>query len=385
MSSRARHPEGWQVGRLAGVPVVLARSWFVAAAVIVLFFGPTVTRLVPGVSSTTAYAVAFGYALLLLVSVLVHELAHALAARATGLPATRIVITLWGGHTQFEAESSTPGRSFLVAVVGPLSNALLAVPAGLAAAALPRGSLLTLTLFAVAITNAFVAAFNLVPGLPLDGGRLLEALVWRVTGNRHTGTVVAGWGGRLAAVALVLWAVSPVLRGEQPSLLRVVWAALLGALLWSGAGQAIRSGTLRRRAPQADVDRLALPVSRVPASASLAEAVTASGARGPRDLDDRPVLLLGGDDGAAVAVLDPEAVAAVPAERWPVVPATSAARALPAGARVPAGLAGDGLLSLLGSLPGREWVVVDAGGLPVGLLRGEDVVAAVMPAHRGRR
>jgi Zn-dependent protease len=376
-----RHPEGWQVGSLLGVPVVLARSWFVVAAVITLLFAPSVQSRAPQLGGLV-YAVAFGYAVLLFASVLVHEVAHAAAAHAVGMPASRIVINLWGGHTQFETEATTPGRSFLVAVVGPVSNGALALAALPLLTAAPPDGLAFLLLRAFLVTNAFVAVFNLVPGLPLDGGRILEAGVWRVTGDRHAGTIVAAWGGRITAVLLVAGAlVLPFLRGGRPSLVNVVWSALIGSLLWSGAGHALRTATIRRRAPSATVRALARPAVAVPATASVAQALSAAGVDHPADLPRHTVVLLA-PDGRAAALLDASAASAVPESRRDDVPAHAAARTLPAGAEVDIQLAGEELLRVLGTLPGEEWAVRDETGLVVGVLRGDDVVSAVLTGRR---
>lgn len=377
---------GWQIGRLFGVPVLVARSWFAVAAVTTVLFAPAVSRAAPGIGAL-GYLVALGFAVLLLLSVLVHELAHAVVARATGLPPTQIVLNLWGGHTQFETESASPGRSALVAAVGPLSNLVLAVPAWLAIPLLDDG-LTRLVVVAFAYTNGFVALFNAVPGLPLDGGRILEALVWRVSGDRSTGMIAAGWGGRLVAAAVGAWALAPVLGGNRPDLFVVVWAALIGTLLWGGASQAIRAGQVRRRAPGAVVSRLARPAVALPVQVSLAQALARAAASGSgvpglgAGAGGAQVeVVLVAPDGAPVAVLDPVAVAQVPSERRDHVAAASVARAIDPRSVVDAGLGGEPLLAVLGRLPGEEFVVVDAGRV-VGLLRAGDVAAVVLPARR---
>ena len=117
--------EGIPLGRIAGVPVVLAYSWFIIAAFTVIVYGPVLEGRNPALG-VAAYVIAFGYALLLLISVLVHELAHALTARIYGWPTEKIVLNLWGGHTQFESFTATPGRSVLVALAGPAANFVLA-------------------------------------------------------------------------------------------------------------------------------------------------------------------------------------------------------------------------------------------------------------------
>lgn len=376
-----RHREGWRIGTLLGVPVVVARSWFVIAALITFLFAPTVLTQAPSLGAA-AYPVAFVYALLLFASVLVHEVSHAAAARAFGLPATQIVINLWGGHTQFETDLATPGRSFVVAVVGPLSNAALAVAAVPVWLATRDVAVVGLVVYAFAFLNGVVALFNLVPGLPLDGGRVLEAAVWKLTGDRALGTIAAGWAGRVVAVLLLLWfVVRPLVAGGRLSLVQVAWAGVIGALLWAGAGQAIRSARIRRRAPSATAAGLARAAVAVPAEVTIAQAMTAADVAHPADLARRPVLLLDGQ-GVAAAVLDAAAVSEVPAERRHAVPASAAARTLPPGAAVDVRLAGEDLLRVLSGLPGEEWAVRDAEGRWVGLLKGSDVVAAVVGNRR---
>jgi Zn-dependent protease len=366
---------------MLGVPVVLARSWFVIAAVITVLFAPAVASRAPGIGSG-AYAIAFFYAILLFASVLLHEMAHAIAAHAFGMPATRIVINLWGGHTQFETDAVSPGRSFVIAVVGPLTNAVLAVVAVPLLRSMPSSGVGFLLLLAFITTNGFVAVFNVVPGLPLDGGRMLEATVWKLSGDRHLGTIIAGWGGRIVAVLLLVGALGwPLLRGHDPSLTTVVWAGLIGALLWSGAGQAVRTAAIRRRAPAATVRGLARRAVGIPANATIEQALQAAGVQHPADLGASRVVLLA-PDGRAAAVLDPSAVSAVPPDRRWEVPAHAAARMLPAGAEIDVRLAGEELLRVLGTLPGEEWAVRDESGRVVGLLLGDDVVAAVLHHRR---
>ena len=371
--------EGMRVGTLLGVPVLVARSWFVIAAVITFTFAPLVVRADPGIGPV-AYLVAFGYALLLCLSVLVHELAHALTAQAFGIPASRIVLTLWGGHTQFEHDVATPGRSFAIAIAGPASNGVLALLAWAALAVVDPEPLGRLLLLALAITNGFVALTNVLPGLPLDGGRLLEAVVWRTSGDRDLGTVAAGWVGRVVALGVPVVALGwPLLQGSRPSLFTAVWAGVLGALLWASAGSALQGARIRRRAPAATVAALARPAVSVPARSSLTEALAASARAG----EGTPVVLTG-VSGEPVAVLDPVAVADVPVARRDGVIAASAARALPAGAVVAPGMAGQELLRALSDVPAEEWVVQEPGGAVTGILRAGDVVAAVM-GPRARR
>lgn len=245
---------GIPLGRLAGVPIYLAPSWFVVAVVVVVVFAPQVEGSLAARPPAT-YLVAAAYAVLLLLSVLVHEFAHALTARALGLPVERVVADLWGGHTQFTDEAPTPGRSALVAVVGPLANAALAALGALALAGLSPSGVTRLLLVALVFSNGFVAVFNLAPGLPLDGGRVVESLVWALSGRRWAGTLAAGWCSRAVAVVVLAWTLLlPLAQGRTPSTFSLVWSVMIALLLWQGATGAIGFARLRRSA-----SRLRLP------------------------------------------------------------------------------------------------------------------------------
>lgn len=255
---------GWQLGTLRGVPIYIGRTWPVIAVVIIFTFGPQVSNAYPELGGT-AYVVAFLYTLLLLISVVAHEAAHALVGQWRGYRVRRIVADLWGGHTAYDTDDTSPMSSALVAVVGPLANACLAGVGwlGLQAVADDR-DVARLLIGAFIYTNAFVAIFNLLPGMPLDGGFIVDAVVWRLTGSRSAGLLVAGWCGRVLAVLLVGWAVVlPLVRDETPSTFYVLWSVLIAGFLWFGATGAIaraKSGRLFARVRVRDVLRNALLV-----------------------------------------------------------------------------------------------------------------------------
>ncbi len=367
----AQTAPGWKVGQVAGVPVLVSQSWLLIAALVTVLFGQ---QLAP-VLGAVGFLVALGYAGALFLAVLVHEAAHAVAARAVGLPPTHIVITFWGGHTQFESEAASAGRSVLVAVVGPLANGVLAALAWVLAGAVDGGAVTGRLLLAFTITNLFLAVFNLLPGLPLDGGRVLEALVWRITGSRSTGTLVAGWAGRVVASAAVAYALLPLLDGRPPRVFTVVWAALIGAMLWSAAGQAIRGARIRSRAERLHVGALMRPAVSVPHGTSLAALADVL-----RPQQGRPLaVVLVDEQGAVQGVLDPQAVQAVPVERRHEVRVEQVARRHEPGAVLDAGLSGDALIAALQRADDGDAVVVD-GGRVVGLVPVGEVVAHLLGA-----
>lgn len=304
MSAPPKAP-GWRIGRLAGAPIYIGRSWFLVAAVIVLLFGPVVQRILPDLGAWS-YLVAGVFALLLLVSVLVHEAAHALVGQACGYAVNRVVADFWGGHTAYDTRDSTAGRSALVAIAGPLANAALA---GLGWLWLQQsGSGITFLLAAgFTYANAFVSAFNLLPGLPLDGGYLVDSLVWKLTGSRGAGMIVAGWSGRLMVVVAAWWFIGrPLLAGTDLDTSNMLWLLLIGGFLWFGASEAIAVGRARRRLENVRVSQYLTPVSVVRAAAHLSELPPPGGQ-----------LVLGLDeDGQPVGILDPAALRSVPPPAW---------------------------------------------------------------------
>jgi hypothetical protein len=218
----------------------------------------------------------------------------------------------------------------------------------------------------VAVSNLLIAVFNSLPGLPLDGGRALLALVWARTGDPYRGSHVAGWVGRALALACLAVAVLLGTRGG-PGLVAAVAVALVAVGVAHGAGQAVRLGRLGARLPLLDVSALARPIYRVPAGTALDEAhrrATEAGA---------PTAALGVADesGALVAVVDAAADAAVPAGRRATVPVDDVARGLD-GRVLSAHLRGADVLDAVRADPSGDYLVA-SGEDVVGVLRGVDV------------
>lgn len=361
--------EGIPLGRIAGVPIILAYSWFIIAAFTVIVYGPILIANNPALGFS-AYLVAFAYALLLLVSVLVHELAHALTARIYGWPTQKIVLNLWGGHTQFESFTATPGRSVLVALAGPAANLVLAGGAWIVLGTTTLGSVAEILVNIFMWANFLIGIFNVLPGLPLDGGRLVESAVWKVTGSQAKGTVAAGWAGRVIVVAIGYWFIArPVLAGSPPDFPLLMISLLVGGFLWVGASAAIQQGTIRGRLPLVTAAGLSTPALGLPATASVAEARSHAGGT--------HALVVCGPDGRPEAVVDPAALAAVPGAAAPSTPVTAVSYALAPGAYVPEWSEGQELVQFLSHVEGRQYAVVDHDGTVTGLLSQEAVVAAI--------
>jgi Zn-dependent protease len=370
--------KGFVIGRVAGAPVIVTRSWFLAAFILTILFVPNVQALAPGLGAG-AYLVAFAFVLLLFGSVFLHEAAHALVARARGQNVTELAVTLWGGHTAYTGGLGRPLDGFLVAVVGPLTNLALAAGFWFAYQASPALNVPTLLLYAGALSNAFVGAFNLLPGLPLDGGQILESIVWAITGKRTTGTVVAGWVGRVVAVGVLVWALAvPFVQGTTPRLTTVLWSALIGAFLWAGAGAAITNGLRREAIDGLSAAALAGPVVLVPLGSTVAEALSARGTAAGAGAPGHYMVVVGGHDDAPVAVLDNDAVNAVPASARELTQVDAVAVPFVPGSAVHPEMSGTALLTHLAQRSGgaRLVPVVDAGRV-TGVLDLADVARAV--------
>lgn len=231
--------------RIAGVPVRFRASWFLVSGAIVLLFGPQVQRIFPELG-LLAYAVAFGYALLLMLSVLAHELAHALAARSFGWPATEIELNLWGGHTEFLAHRATPVKSLAVSLAGPAANLVIAGLGWYFSGLFELTGVAALLVQVTVLVNFMVGVFNLLPGLPLDGGRIVESAVWGATGSQDRGLRAAGWGGRVVVVLLLSGLAVLVITGvREISLVVVVVAVMVSFFLWQGASESIKVANAR--------------------------------------------------------------------------------------------------------------------------------------------
>jgi hypothetical protein len=220
-------------------------------------------------------------------------------------------------------------------------------------------------------TNAFVTVFNLAPGLPLDGGRVVECLVWRVSGRRWLGTLTAGWCGRVVAVVLVAVAVVwPLLRADRPRIATAVWAALIAMMLWRGASEAITAAGLWRRAAVLDLRRFLEP----------ARAVRV-GSPGWREVAEQGQHVVAVDDaGRAVGLLRVEGTGWPPAAPLPPAPQgtpLSAVMQVVSTLVVPVDASGERVLTELAGSGAAVAVVVDDGGRVVGIADTEPLAAAL--------
>lgn len=234
--------EGWQLFTIRGIPLRIHPSWFIVLLLATLAFADQYRTSLSSVASPQAlWLIAFLTALLLFVSVLLHEMGHSLVALSQGVQVRSITLFLLGGVASVERECSTALGALAVAAAGPAVSLLLA---GLllsgAHAASHASPLLGEMVTQLGGLNLVLGLFNLLPGLPLDGGLIVKALVWQVTGSQRRGVEVANASGRLLSTLAVVLGALLLLRGAG---MGGAWLMLLG---WFGLGAARNQSQLLR-------------------------------------------------------------------------------------------------------------------------------------------
>ena len=369
-SKRLVGGQGLLLGRPFGVPIFVSPSWLLFLAFITVWFAPVVDNAVPGIGSARfAVAAAFGFFLGL--SVLAHEIAHCAVARALSIPIERISLSFLAGHSALAEEPQTPGKAALISAAGPISNLVIAAAAGLAFHFLPDGGIGSILTAGLTWSNALVGLFNLLPGLPLDGGQLLKAAIWRVSGNARSGTVGAAWAGRVVAVGTAVASVALMPSHSTDSQISAFWGLLVAATLWVNSTSVLRQQAARDRLPGVTARALSRSAICVTADLPLAEAV-----RRAQEVYARGIVIVD-DRGRPTAVVKEAAVNAVPAVRRPWVTVGSVARHVSAEELIDVELSGEALLAQLRAAPGAEFVVVQPDGSIYGVLVGADVVNAL--------
>lgn len=222
-----------RVGNLFGIPFYVHPSWFLVLGLVTFSYGGQLSAIFPGLAGGSAFLLGFVAALCLFASVLAHELGHSFVALWQGIEVKSISLFLFGGLAALEKESETPAQSFWVAIAGPLVSLLLFGLFTAIGIGTPITGPLAAMVSLLAYINLMLALFNLIPGLPLDGGNILKSVVWKVTGNPYKGVVFAsrvgqflGWIG----ISLGLLAVLGI------SQIGSFWTLLIGWFLLQNAG-----------------------------------------------------------------------------------------------------------------------------------------------------
>ena len=358
---------GLRIGSVVGVPIMLTPIWFLLPAYLVVA-SPT---LVGG--SGEDYFLSVALAVMLLVSVVLHELGHCLVARAFGLPVRSITISLLAGYTEITEPPETPAREYAVAIAGPMVSLLLTGVAVAGAGSLTSGSTPRLLFEGLAVVNGVLAVLNLLPGLPLDGGRVLRSIVWRFAHDEARATRFSARAGMVIAlvvVPLLIVGVLPAAGYGDRGVLTILMSSLVGAYIYLGAAASLRRGQLAGSLPTLSVTALARPALAVPATTPLSEAVRLAHEKAIR------ALVVVDGSGRLEGVVSESWVRQVPADRRPWVVVADGARRIEKGLVLDPSLAGQALLDAMQATPAAEYVV--AGPNPAVLVSAD--VAAAMQA-----
>lgn len=224
----------WKIGRIAGIDIRIDSSWLIIFLLVTLslalFYFPGKH---PEWSRFTYWSIGVLTSLLFFVSVLIHELAHSVVANKQGDRVRSITLFIFGGVSQISKEPERPGKEFVMSIVGPLSSLFLGLVFGILWFSVRNTSSVLSALFQyLSFINFVLAAFNLIPGFPLDGGRVLRSIVWGLTGNLRRATRVASVFGQTVALLLIILGIMLAIRGV---LISGLWFAFIGWFLHSAA------------------------------------------------------------------------------------------------------------------------------------------------------
>jgi Zn-dependent protease len=343
-------------------------SWLLVAALISYVVAPGIENVAPGLGALK-YVAGVAFAVLLTLSLLLHEISHALVAKRFGIGVRSITLHFIGGVTAIDGEPASPKQEFAISAVGPATSLGIA---GLAFALLqvtPSG-LLAFVVGGLAGANLVVGILNLVPGMPLDGGRVLRAGLWAITRDPNRSMSASGWVGRVVAVLVLL---SPLLLqafGLRTDITDYIIALVFGWFMWSAASSAIASGRIRARLPELHARALARRTLSVPEDIPLAQAISQA-----REVHAGSVVTQD-QLGHPVGIVNEAAVLATPEDRRAWIAVGAVARTLEPGLTLPADISGEKLLLAMQSSPATEYLLVDADGGVYGVLCTSDVDAA---------
>jgi len=307
-------PGSFRIFRIAGIDINIHISWLIILVFLTFSLATGWFPITyPGSSTTTYYLLGFIASILLFVSVLLHELAHSFVARSRGLRVKSIVLFIFGGVSNIEQEPQTPGIEFSMAFVGPLVSLLIGVVCyGLWLLVRGTHSLIVPILSYLALMNIILGIFNLIPGFPLDGGRVLRSIIWKATGNFQTATNITTFVGQAFAYLIILWGILLFFAGNAFNGLIIIFT---GWFLLTSAQSARSQSVLDTAFRGVTVNQIMnTNVMTVPANISLQKLVDEYFL--PRGL--RSAFVMQGDQLAGLITLSD--IRHVPRDQWPQTP-----------------------------------------------------------------
>ncbi|MEH1811816.1 MAG: site-2 protease family protein [Nostoc sp.] len=233
-----------RVGNLFGIPFYIHPSWFLVLGLVTWSYSSGLAAQFPQLSAGLALLLGLMTALMLFASVVAHELGHSFVAIGQGIDVKSITLFIFGGLASLEKESKTPGEAFWVAIAGPMVSLLLCgIVTAIGVTTAASGPLAAI-LGVLASVNLALALFNLIPGLPLDGGNILKAIVWKITGNPYKGVTFASRVGQIFGWIAILSGVVPLLLfGNAGNF----WNLLVGFFLLQNAGNSAQFARVQEK------------------------------------------------------------------------------------------------------------------------------------------
>ncbi len=233
--------QGFRIGRVIGIPIYIDFSWIIIFSLITYALSQQFSEQHPQWSTTQHYAVGILTSLLFFGSVLFHELAHSVIAQHYKLKVISITLFIFGGLARIARDPSTAMQEFNIAIAGPLASGLLSICFFLLTLVFPYNQMLGALATYLWQTNLALAIFNLLPGFPLDGGRIFRAIVWGATKDFSKATRVAGASGKLIAYALIAFGLWSAFNGRWGG----IWTGLIGWFLLNAAHASVQQVTIR--------------------------------------------------------------------------------------------------------------------------------------------
>ncbi len=379
---------GFGIGRWFGIKVRIDWSWLLIFALVVWNLGVVFTQFHPAWGITLIWGLAVVATLLFFLSVLAHEMAHSLVARSQGLPVSSITLFLFGGVSNIEREPTSPKTEFTMAIVGPLTSLVIGGVLLLVAGVIGRGligsvattgglisglSPLGTLLLWLGSVNILVGIFNLIPGFPLDGGRVLRSILWGITNNIRRATRYAAWVGQAIAWLFIVGGVAMIFGLNVPffgtGLLSGLWLAFIGWFLNTAASQSYRQVVVQDILEDVPVERIMRPnPPTVPPTISIDELVNEQVMRS----DDHAFPVV--DNGTLIGIITLDDIRKVPRDEWNQI---SVKDAMTSGAKLltvaPTSDSAEAM-RILSTNDVRQLPVLDASHHLVGLLRRRDLI-----------
>lgn len=369
-------PNSFRIATIAGIDIDVNVSWLII--LVLLTFSLAVTwfpATVPGQAAPTYWVLGFIAALLLFVSVLLHELAHSLVARARGLPVKSITLFIFGGVSNLQQEPQSPGVEFQVAIVGPLTSLVIGGIAYFIGVAIGHAApLVAATLGYLGIANLLLGVFNLIPGFPLDGGRVLRSILWQASGSLRKATRQASLVGQVIAYLFILWGVWQFFTGD---FIGGLWIGFIGWFLLQAAQAANSQVMLESVFKGVTVGQLMSPPPlTTPANISLQQLVDTYIL--PQGIRSVPVVR----DDELVGLITLADIRKMPREQWAQTPVGYVMIPLERLHIVRPQQSLNDVLPLMATHDVNQLLVVDEAGRLVGMLS-RDAIVRYMEVRRG--